>query len=66
MKYKEKSASNEHCSGALAAALLPAEAAVVCGRGTGLDDAGLARKVAAVDRALAVNDVDPARTFTAA
>jgi nicotinate-nucleotide--dimethylbenzimidazole phosphoribosyltransferase len=45
---------------ALAAVLLPAPAAAVCGRGTGLDDAGVARKVAVVERALAVNAPDPA------
>ncbi len=32
----------------------------IVGRGTGVDDAGLARKVAAVQRALAVNRPDPA------
>ena len=40
--------------------LLPAEPEAVCGRGTGLDDEGLARKVEAVGRALAANPADPA------
>jgi nicotinate-nucleotide--dimethylbenzimidazole phosphoribosyltransferase len=50
---------NTTSASALAAALLPAKAIAVCGRGTGLDDAGLARKVAAVERALHVNQIDP-------
>ena len=46
---------------ALAAALLGATPAAVCGRGTGLDDDGLARKVDVVGaRARACNDPDPA------
>ena len=45
---------------ALSAALLPAAPAAMCGPGTGLDDDGVARKVAAVTRALEVNDVDAA------
>src|SRR5215208_7208823 len=40
-------------------ALSRVQAHAVCGRGTGLDDAGLARKIAAVERALAVNGPDP-------
>jgi len=32
---------------------------MTAGRGTGLDDAGFARKVTAIERALAVNDPDP-------
>jgi nicotinate-nucleotide--dimethylbenzimidazole phosphoribosyltransferase len=55
----EMGIGNTTSASALAAVLLPAKAAVVCGRGTGLDDAGLARKVAAVERALSVNNVDP-------
>ena len=31
---------------------------MVCGRGTGLDDAGLARKIAVVRRALALHGRD--------
>jgi nicotinate-nucleotide--dimethylbenzimidazole phosphoribosyltransferase len=45
---------------ALAAALLPAEPEATCGRGTGLDEAGLARKVETVRRALTVNAVEGA------
>jgi nicotinate-nucleotide--dimethylbenzimidazole phosphoribosyltransferase len=51
---------NTTAAAALAAAFLGVEPRAVCGRGTGLDDAGLARKVAAVERALAVNTPDPA------
>ncbi|HEX5469531.1 MAG TPA: nicotinate-nucleotide--dimethylbenzimidazole phosphoribosyltransferase [Gaiellaceae bacterium] len=46
---------NTTAASALAAALLPADPALVCGRGTGIDDAGLARKVDVVRRALSVN-----------
>jgi len=41
---------------ALTAAFTGAEPVAVCGRGTGLDDAGVARKVATVERAIAVNE----------
>jgi nicotinate-nucleotide--dimethylbenzimidazole phosphoribosyltransferase len=51
---------NTTAAAALAAAFLGVEPRAVCGRGTGLDDAGLARKVAAVERALEVNRPDPA------
>ena len=51
---------NTTAAAALAAALLPAEPEAVCGRGTGVDDEGLARKVHAVHRALAVNRPDAA------
>jgi nicotinate-nucleotide--dimethylbenzimidazole phosphoribosyltransferase len=51
---------NTTAAAALAAAFLGVDPHAVCGRGTGLDDAGLARKVAAVERALAVNRPDPA------
>jgi len=51
---------NTTAASAVCAALLPAEPAAVCGRGTGIDDEGLDRKVDAVRRALAANDVaDP-------
>jgi nicotinate-nucleotide--dimethylbenzimidazole phosphoribosyltransferase len=49
---------NTTAASAVAAALLPAEPASVCGRGTGLDDEGLARKVEVVTRALRVNGID--------
>jgi nicotinate-nucleotide--dimethylbenzimidazole phosphoribosyltransferase len=42
-------------SAALFAALLPAEAALVTGRGTGLDDEGLDNKIKVIERALQVN-----------
>jgi nicotinate-nucleotide--dimethylbenzimidazole phosphoribosyltransferase len=51
----EMGIGNSTAAAALCAALLPAAPAAVCGRGTGLDDKGLARKVAAVTRALSVN-----------
>ena len=50
---------NTTAAAAVCAALLPADPEAVSGRGTGLDDEGLARKVAAVRRALEVNEVDP-------
>jgi nicotinate-nucleotide--dimethylbenzimidazole phosphoribosyltransferase len=56
----EMGIGNTTSASALAAALTGADPAAVCGRGTGLDDAGLARKVDVVRRALAVNaDRDP-------
>ncbi|MDH4320455.1 MAG: nicotinate-nucleotide--dimethylbenzimidazole phosphoribosyltransferase [Desulfobulbaceae bacterium] len=42
-------------SAALYAALLPAKVEDVTGRGTGIDDAALANKIAVIERALAVN-----------
>jgi nicotinate-nucleotide--dimethylbenzimidazole phosphoribosyltransferase len=56
----EMGIGNSTVAAALAAALLPAEPASVCGRGTGLDDDGLVRKVAVVERALSANAVDAA------
>jgi nicotinate-nucleotide--dimethylbenzimidazole phosphoribosyltransferase len=50
---------NTTASSALAAALLGVDPADVCGRGTGVDDEGLRRKVAVVWRALEVNRPDP-------
>ncbi|NOZ06680.1 MAG: nicotinate-nucleotide--dimethylbenzimidazole phosphoribosyltransferase [Chloroflexi bacterium] len=46
-------------SAAVACALTGRPAADVVGRGTGVDDAGLARKAAVVEKALAVNRPDP-------
>ncbi len=46
---------NTTASSALVAAITGRPAAEVTGRGTGVDDAGLGRKVAAVERALAAN-----------
>ena len=46
---------NTTSASALVAALLATEPEAVCGRGTGVDDAGLARKIGVVRQALAVN-----------
>jgi nicotinate-nucleotide--dimethylbenzimidazole phosphoribosyltransferase len=50
--------ANTTTASAICAALLPAPPQAVCGRGTGLDDAGLARKVEVVERMLAANRPD--------
>jgi nicotinate-nucleotide--dimethylbenzimidazole phosphoribosyltransferase len=55
----EMGIGNTTSASALVAALLNAAPASVCGRGTGLDDEGLARKVDVVERALKTNRVDP-------
>jgi nicotinate-nucleotide--dimethylbenzimidazole phosphoribosyltransferase len=56
----EMGIANTTSASALTAALLGADPELVCGRGTGLDDAGVARKVDAVRRALAANEgADP-------
>lgn len=49
--------ANTTSASALAARLLGVDPADVCGRGSGVDDAGLARKVEVVDRMLAANPV---------
>jgi len=54
----EMGIGNSTAAAALAARYLGVAPAEVCGRGTGLDDAGVARKVAVVERALAANPVD--------
>jgi len=54
----EMGIGNTTSASALAAAYLGAEPETVCGTGTGLDAAGLERKVVAVRRGLAVNAVD--------
>jgi len=46
-------------SAAIAAALTGIQPAKLAGRGTGVDDAGLKRKIDAIERALAVNQPDP-------
>jgi len=56
----EMGIGNTTSASALAAVLLGIEPGLVCGRGTGLDDEGVARKAATVRRALEVNGVDPA------
>ncbi len=50
---------NTTASAAIVAALTGAPVAQVTGRGTGVDDAGLARKVAIIERALSANQPDP-------
>jgi len=54
----EMGIGNTTAASAIAAALLPADAARVCGPGTGLDAAGIERKIEVVREALAVNDLD--------
>ncbi len=56
----EMGIGNTTAASALTAALTGADPAAVTGRGTGVDDSGWTRKVAAVRRALAVNRPDPA------
>ena len=56
----EMGIGNTTTSAAVACALLGRPAAELTGRGAGLSDAGLARKVAAVEAALAINRPDPA------
>jgi nicotinate-nucleotide--dimethylbenzimidazole phosphoribosyltransferase len=56
----EMGIANTTSASALAASLLDVDPALVCGRGTGLDDEGVARKVDVVRRALAANaGLDP-------
>lgn len=50
---------NTTSASALVAAFTGAPTAEITGRGTGIDDEALARKIAAIDRALAVNRPDP-------
>jgi nicotinate-nucleotide--dimethylbenzimidazole phosphoribosyltransferase len=52
----EMGIANSTSAAALTAALLGVDPSLVCGRGTGVDDEGLARKVDVVRRALAVNE----------
>ncbi|HZR82273.1 MAG TPA: nicotinate-nucleotide--dimethylbenzimidazole phosphoribosyltransferase [Candidatus Binatia bacterium] len=55
----EMGIGNTTSASALAAALTGCDPAQVTGRGTGVDDAGLARKAEVIRRALAVNHPDP-------
>jgi nicotinate-nucleotide--dimethylbenzimidazole phosphoribosyltransferase len=55
----EMGIANTTAASALAAALLRVDARSVCGRGTGLDDAGFEHKVAIVRRVLDANRVPP-------
>jgi nicotinate-nucleotide--dimethylbenzimidazole phosphoribosyltransferase len=60
----EMGIGNSTSAAALTAAVLGIEPERVCGRGTGIDDDGLARKVDAVRRALATNaGTDPLQAF---
>ena len=56
----EMGIGNTTAASALAAALLPCDASVVCGPGTGLDERGVARKVEAVRRGLQANGLPSA------
>ncbi len=55
----EMGIGNSTPAAAIAAALTGRSATEVVGRGSGADEAGLARKILAVQRALSVNRVDP-------
>lgn len=55
----EMGIGNSTAAAALVAALTGRSAGEVTGRGTGLDDAGLARKVSIIDAALALHAPDP-------
>ena len=59
----EMGIGNSTSAAALVAALLAVEPRGVCGRGTGLDDQGLARKISVVERALRANRVDASDPF---
>jgi len=63
----EMGIGNTTAAAALCAALLDVEPAATCGRGTGVDDAGLAHKVEVVSRALRSNDLsdDPLAVLAA-
>ena len=50
---------NTTAASAITAAVTGSDPAAVTGRGTGLDDPGLARKIAVIQRALSVNNPDP-------
>ena len=55
----EMSIGNTTTSSAMSAAFLGLPVEALTGRGAGLSDAGLQRKIAAIKRALEVNDPDP-------
>ena len=56
----EMGIGNTTTSSAMASVLLHMPAAEVTGRGAGLSDAGLARKISAIEKAVACNQPDPA------
>ncbi len=55
----EAGIGNTTASSALCSVLLARPVPALTGRGAGLDDAGLQRKIAAIERAIAVNRPDP-------
>lgn len=59
----EMGIGNTTPAAAIASVLLGCPAAEVVGRGTGLDEAGLARKIEVVERALQHNQPDPANAL---
>lgn len=59
----EMGIGNTTPSAAICAVLTGLSPAEVTGRGTGIDDAGLARKVAIIERAIAINRPNPADTL---
>jgi nicotinate-nucleotide--dimethylbenzimidazole phosphoribosyltransferase len=63
----EMGIGNTTVAAALCAALLHVKPAVTCGKGTGVDDAGLAHKIEVVSRALRTNDLsgDPVAVLAA-
>jgi nicotinate-nucleotide--dimethylbenzimidazole phosphoribosyltransferase len=62
----EMGIGNTTSASALTAALLSVEPEVVCGRGTGLDAAGIRHKIDMVRRALAANELDGGEAVLAA
>ena len=56
----EMGIGNTTVAAALTCALVGCDPRVACGRGTGLDDAGVEHKIAVVERMLTVNRVEPA------
>ncbi len=59
----EMGIGNTTTSSAVASVLLGQSPAKMTGKGAGLSDEGLARKVDAIERAIAVNDPDPSDAF---
>jgi len=59
----EMGIGNTTAASAITAVLTGRQAAQVAGRGTGLDDPGLARKIKVIERAIEVNRPDPAQAL---
>jgi len=55
----EMGIANTTSASALAAALLPADPSAVCGRGTGIDEDGMSRKIQAVRLGLGMIELNP-------